>query len=85
MPTCATVAEWQLGAGQGASDLILVTLGTGIGGGLVADGVLHRGRNGFAGEYGHMVVQPNGPRCPLWPPRVLGALRVRLRASDARP
>ncbi|NKB42129.1 MAG: ROK family protein, partial [Ilumatobacter sp.] len=62
--TCATVAEWQLGAGQGASDLILVTLGTGIGGGLVADGVLHRGRNGFAGEYGHMVVQPNGPRCP---------------------
>jgi glucokinase len=62
--TCATVAEWQLGAGRGASDLILVTLGTGIGGGLVADGVLHRGRNGFAGEYGHMVVQPNGPRCP---------------------
>jgi len=62
--TCATVAEWQLGAGRGASDLILVTLGTGIGGGLVADGVLHRGRNGFAGEYGHMVVQPDGPRCP---------------------
>ena len=62
--TCATVAEWQLGAGQGANDLILVTLGTGIGGGLVADGVLHRGRNGFAGEFGHMVVNPNGPRCP---------------------
>ena len=62
--TCATVAEWQLGAGQGANDLILVTLGTGIGGGLVADGVLHRGRNGFAGEFGHMIVNPNGPRCP---------------------
>jgi len=62
--TCATVAEWQLGAGRGADDLILVTLGTGIGGGLVADGVLHRGYNGFAGEYGHMVVHPNGPRCP---------------------
>lgn len=62
--TCATVAEWQLGAGQGANDLILVTLGTGIGGGLVADGVLHRGRNGFAGEFGHMTVNPNGPRCP---------------------
>jgi glucokinase len=62
--TCATVAEWQLGAGKGATDLILVTLGTGIGGGFVADGVLHRGRNGFAGEFGHMVVHPNGPPCP---------------------
>jgi len=62
--TCATVAEWQLGAAEGASDVILVTLGTGIGGGLVADGVLHRGRNGFAGEFGHMVVDPNGPPCP---------------------
>lgn len=62
--TCATVAEWQLGVAQGATDVILVTLGTGIGGGLVADGVLHRGRNGFAGEFGHMVVHPNGPPCP---------------------
>jgi glucokinase len=62
--TCATVAEWQLGAARGADDVILVTLGTGIGGGLVAGGVLHRGRNGFAGEFGHMVVHPDGPRCP---------------------
>ncbi len=62
--TCATVAEWQLGAARGADDVILVTLGTGIGGGLVANGVLHRGRNGFAGEFGHMVVHPNGPLCP---------------------
>jgi glucokinase len=62
--TCATAAEWQLGAGAGSDDLMLVTLGTGIGGGLVGNGVLHRGMNGFAGEFGHMVVHPDGPRCP---------------------
>lgn len=61
--TCATLAEWRVGAGAGASDLVLVTLGTGIGGGLVLGGRLQRGRHGFAGEYGHMVVDPNGPPC----------------------
>lgn len=62
--TCATVAEWQLGAARGTDNMILVTLGTGIGGGLVANGALLRGVNGFAGEFGHMVVDPDGPRCP---------------------
>lgn len=62
--TCATVAEWQLGAASGTDNMILVTLGTGIGGGLVANGALQRGMNGFAGEFGHMVVDPDGPRCP---------------------
>lgn len=62
--TCATVAEWQLGAGAGVDDMMLVTLGTGIGGGIVSSGVLQRGLNGFAGEFGHMVVHPDGPRCP---------------------
>ncbi|MEQ8438913.1 MAG: ROK family protein [Ilumatobacter fluminis] len=62
--TCATVAEWMFGAAQGVSDMVLVTLGTGIGGGLVQSGHLQRGRNGFAGEYGHMVVDPAGPPCP---------------------
>ena len=62
--TCATVAEWQLGAAAGTDNMILVTLGTGIGGGLVANGALQRGMNGFAGEFGHMVVDPDGPRCP---------------------
>jgi len=61
--TCATLAEWQLGVGRGAHDLVLVTLGTGIGGGLVANGAVQHGVNGFAGEFGHMVVDPNGPRC----------------------
>lgn len=62
--TCATVAEWLHGAAAGTTDMMLVTLGTGIGGGMVSDGLLHRGRNGFAGEFGHMVVNPDGPRCP---------------------
>jgi glucokinase len=62
--TCATLAEWRYGAGRGCSDLVLVTLGTGIGGGLVMGGRLQRGANGFVGEYGHMVVDPDGPPCP---------------------
>jgi glucokinase len=62
--TCATVAEWQLGAAAGTDNMMLVTLGTGIGGGLVSNGAVQRGMNGFAGEFGHMVVHPNGPRCP---------------------
>jgi glucokinase len=62
--TCATVAEWQLGAASGTDNMVLVTLGTGIGGGLVANGAVQRGMNGFAGEFGHMVVHSNGPRCP---------------------
>jgi glucokinase len=62
--TCATVAEWVLGVGQGTSDMLLVTLGTGIGGGVVANGAVQRGANGFAGEFGHMVVDPAGPLCP---------------------
>jgi glucokinase len=62
--TCATIAEWQLGAARGTDNMILVTLGTGIGGGLVTNGSVHRGMNGFAGEFGHMVIDPDGPRCP---------------------
>lgn len=62
--TCATWAEVQRGAARGARDAVLVTLGTGIGGGVVAGGVLQRGANGFAGEPGHMVLDPNGPLCP---------------------
>lgn len=46
------------------SDLVVVTLGTGIGGGLVVDDRLVRGANGFAGEPGHMVVEPGGIPCP---------------------
>ena len=62
--TCAALAEWQRGAGRGIDDLVMVTLGTGIGGGIVAAGHLVVGTNGFAGEFGHMVVDPDGPPCP---------------------
>jgi glucokinase len=61
--TCAVLAEWRLGAGVGSSDLVMVTLGTGIGGGAVAGGHVQHGHHGFAGEYGHMVVDPAGPPC----------------------
>lgn len=61
---CAAVAEHRLGAARGVRDVVMVTLGTGIGGGLIVDGELVRGANGFAGEIGHMVVNPSGPRCP---------------------
>lgn len=62
--TCAAVAEWMHGGGRGTTDMVLVTLGTGIGGGVVAGGRLQRGNHGFAGEFGHMVVDPDGPPCP---------------------
>jgi glucokinase len=61
--TCAAWAEHQLGAAKGADTALLVTLGTGIGGGLVVDGLLVRGANGFAGEVGHMVVDDGGIPC----------------------
>lgn len=63
----ATVATWgehRAGAGLEVDDLVLVTLGTGIGAGIVTRGLLLVGANGFAGEVGHMVVDPTGPRCP---------------------
>jgi glucokinase len=59
--TCAMVAEHRAGAALGADHACLVTLGTGIGGGLVIDGRLVRGADGLAGEPGHMVVDPSGP------------------------
>jgi len=62
--TCAAWGERALGAAQGTEHALLVTLGTGIGGGIIAGGRLLRGANGFSGEIGHMVVDPHGPPCP---------------------
>jgi len=61
---CAALAEHEWGAVRGIDDFVMVTLGTGIGGGVVVDGNLVRGRSGFAGEIGHMVVDANGVACP---------------------
>jgi glucokinase len=60
---CTARAECTYGAARGASDVIVVTLGTGIGGAVVIDGRVHRGSNGMAGEFGHMQVVPDGLPC----------------------
>ena len=62
----ANVAAWGercTGAGEGADDLLMVTIGTGIGGGIVLGGELYRGAHGMAGEIGHTVVQLDGEPC----------------------
>lgn len=56
-------AEWRFGAAQNEPDLVLITLGTGIGGALVIDGQPYRGHFGIAGEFGHMQVVPSGHPC----------------------
>jgi glucokinase len=60
----AVLAEHRLGAARGYQHVVMVTLGTGIGGGLIVDGRVQVGGHGFAGEIGHMVVDPAGPPCP---------------------
>ncbi len=59
----AAWAEYRFGAGREEPRLVLITLGTGIGGGMVFDGRLERGRHGMAAEFGHMAVVPEGHRC----------------------
>jgi glucokinase len=59
----AAWAEYRFGAAQGHRVVLCVTLGTGIGGGIVIDGAVYRGAYGLAGEYGHMTVVPDGRRC----------------------
>lgn len=59
----AAWAEWRFGAARGETHLVMITLGTGIGGGILWDGHVVRGKYGIAGEYGHMQVVPDGHRC----------------------
>lgn len=58
------LAEHRWGAGRGCRDMAFLTMGTGIGAGLILDGRLYRGRGDLAGEVGHAVVLPGGPLCP---------------------
>lgn len=60
---CAAWAEYVAGAGTGCDPFLLLTLGTGVGGGIVCDGKIVRGRHGVAGELGHLTVVPDGPPC----------------------
>lgn len=59
----AAYGEYRLGAGRGYRHMLLVAVGTGIGGGIISDGRLFRGANGFAAEIGHIIVEPGGPLC----------------------
>jgi glucokinase len=59
----AALGEHRFGAGRGCQDLLYITVSTGVGGGWVLNGQPWRGAEGMAGEIGHAVVDPNGPRC----------------------
>jgi glucokinase len=60
----ALVAEWRHGAARGARNVVLLTIGTGVGGAVVLDGRIVRGASGAAGELGHIVIDESGPPCP---------------------
>ena len=59
----AANGEWQFGSARGLRHFVYVTVSTGIGGGVVVDGRLLRGRRGMAGHVGHMIIEPGGPLC----------------------
>ncbi|MER9927080.1 ROK family protein [Mesorhizobium sp. M0048] len=59
----AALGEWRFGAGRGTGSLVFVTVSTGIGGGVIADGHVYHGRRGLAAEIGHMTITGEGHRC----------------------
>lgn len=59
----AALGEHRYGAGKGASHMVFITVSTGVGGGLIVDGKLHRGLSGAAGEVGHMILNAQGVQC----------------------
>jgi glucokinase len=60
---CAALAEQRFGAAEGAANALMLTIGTGIGGGVIVDGQIYRGSKGSAAELGHVVIDLNGPPC----------------------
>jgi glucokinase len=60
---CAVLGEWWRGAGRGTRTCIGLTIGTGIGGGIIIDGRLFHGASDIAGEFGHMTIDAHGRRC----------------------
>lgn len=60
---CACLGEWKFGSGKNFSDMILVTLGTGVGGGIIVDNKLLTGNRGAGGEIGHMLLCKGGRQC----------------------
>lgn len=86
------LAELWFGAGQGIENFVFLSLGTGVGGGLVLDGELYRGNHDVAGELGHISIDANGPRCAcgnygclemyVSAPRILAAARAALATGE---
>src|SRR5471030_2549831 len=60
---CATLGEWWIGAARGAQNVVGITIGTGIGGGLILNGKLYHGASDAAGEIGHTTIDSTGRRC----------------------
>lgn len=84
--SAATWAEHRVGGGAGLDDVVLLTLGTGVGGGAVVGGVLLEGAHGIAGEFGHTIVREGGARCPCGRRGCLEAYAAGARfALDDRP
>ncbi len=61
---CALIAEWLCGSGKGLGDMVMVTIGTGIGGGCIVNRGVLRGVDNDGGELGHFSIDPDGPNCP---------------------
>lgn len=85
---CAAVGEQTCGAAVGQDEVVVVTLGTGIGAGIITAGQLLRGARGYAGEPGHMIVVPGGPPCPCgnrgcWEQMASGTALARLAREAA--
>ncbi len=70
----AALAEWKYGAGRGSQDMVYLTISTGIGGGVIANGQLLLGAHGLAAELGHITIDPRGPRCGCGQPGHIEAL-----------
>jgi glucokinase len=62
--TAAAVGEHAFGAGAGTREMLMLTLGTGVGGGIICGGRPYRGCSGAAAEFGHIIIDLNGPKCP---------------------
>jgi len=85
----AAWGEFQFGAGYDVNDLLLVTVGTGVGGGLVLDGALYRGAFGVAAEIGHLRMVPDGRQCGCgqrgcWEQYASGSALMKTVREDAR-
>lgn len=75
----AAVGEMMYGAARGMHDFIMITLGTGVGSGIVANGQLIYGHDGFAGELGHTIIRPNGRK--HWSTDIVGSLEAYCSAT----